>query len=119
MYSEFIKKAVKQDDRNVFEPYHGKITGVPKQLESFYSDSNPVDVEVSIQGAYVKFIPYKDLVTVQKEYDLDVDCFVFATCNGDPVYYKKDGIYSCVYGKTGIIEDKIASSITQYMELLD
>ena len=35
MFSEFVKKAIKQDDRNVFELYKGKITGVPKKIESF------------------------------------------------------------------------------------
>lgn len=115
----FVKKALSQDDRNFFEGYSKPVKGVPKEFEPFYKKYNPVDVEIKINRTSVKLIRYEELSNVAKEYDLSKDCFVFATCNGDPIYQKKTGIYSCVFGKNGIVEDKLADSLNQYFEMID
>ncbi len=115
----FVDKAIKQDDRNIFEKYRGKVSSVPKAFVDLYEDYNPVDVEVSINGSMVKLIPYEELDEIQKEYSLDKECFVFATCNGEPVYEKNKKIYTCVFSKKGIIEEEISDSFEDYCDLLD
>ena len=122
MYSieEFIQKAIKQDERNIFKSYEEKIKGVPDSFLKFYKDYNPKDVEVSIQGSMVKFVPYECLKNIQKEYPLNEDCFIFATNNGAPIYEKKNKkICSCVFSKNGIIEEEIVDSFLKYLELID
>ena len=52
-YTEFVKKAVLQNDRNVFSKYDGNLDCVPDSLKAFYKESNPVNAEIN----YIRFFP--------------------------------------------------------------
>ncbi len=116
-YDFFVKKAKEQDDRNVFSSLK-EVKGVPSDLIDFYELINPVDVEVSINEVDVLFFDYDNLVETQKMYRI-VDGFVFASCNGEPIYIKNGQIYTCVFGQKEIIEEKIANSFEDYLSMID
>ena len=66
----------------------------PEVLKEFYQQANPVDVEVTMDGNAVRFVPADELETIQSDYSMGKERFVFATCNGDPIYvYDKNDIY--------------------------
>lgn len=116
MFEDFVKKAMKQDSRNKFEVFNGDISFVPEVMRLFYKDNNPKDVEVKIDGSYVRFSPIEDILVLQQEYDLGKENFVFASTNGEPIYLKKEKVYTCLFGKEGIIEEKIADSLNDYLQ---
>ena len=103
-YSEFVKKAVLQDKRNVFSEYSGSLDFIPQELRGFYSLYNPDDVEVYINGAVVKFAAADDLEEWNREYGMD-EGFVFAESNGDPIFIYRGEVCTCSHGvKTSSIE---------------
>lgn len=116
---DFINLATKQDQRNLFSRYEGTIKGIPAELEPFYKNYNPIDVEVKINGNYVKFFPYDRINEMQNEYALNKNCFIFASCNGEPIYLKDGAVFTCVVGKTEIIEELLADTLDRYWELID
>lgn len=85
-YSNFVRCAIQEDDRNVFRE-NNDVSGLPESLTSFYGKYDPIDVEITFPdiGA-VKFFPVEELVDLQTDYQLPQGCFVFATCNGDPIF---------------------------------
>lgn len=93
-YSDFVRCAILEDSRNVFSENNG-IKGLPESLISFYSKINPTDVEVTFPdiGA-VRFYPTEKLADLQKDYQLPDGCFVFATCNGDPIFVLNGNVMS-------------------------
>ena len=119
MFSDFAKKALKQDSRNRFEHFDGDISFIPTVLQAFYENNNPVDVEVKINNAYVRFFSVEELQSLQQEYELGEECFVFASCNGEPIYLKQESVYTCLFGKTGIIEEKVSESFEEYLNKTD
>lgn len=118
MFSGFVKKAVEQDSRNVFKKCRGDVSFVPTVFRAFYKDFDPVDVEVKIDNSYYHFLPVKDLESLQKEYNLGDECFVFATCNGEPIYIREGKIYTCLFGKTRVIEHEIAESLEMFLGMI-
>ena len=116
---QFVRKAVEQDERNVFTNLKEEIHDIPKEIMDFYKKYNPVDVEVSINNSIVRFVPYDELKSVQNEYSLEGDRFIFATSNGEPIYLKESGIYTCLFSKKGIVEEKIIDSFEEYIGLID
>lgn len=114
MFSDFVKKAVIQDPRNRFEAYDGDLSFVPDSLHDFYKNNNPVDVEVKMDDNYVHFIPAGELENTQKLYALEKECFVFALCNDEPIYLKDNRVYTCLFGKKGIIEEKLSDNLMDY-----
>lgn len=116
-YDYFVEKAILQDKRNKFKK-SSKIKDVPKELVDFYLLNNPVDVEVSMKGRIVAFFDYKVLPKIQKEYNLE-DRFVFASCNGEPIYINDGKIFTCTFGKKGMKETKLADSFDSYLGLID
>ena len=119
MFSDFAKKALKQDSRNRFEHFDGDISFIPTVLQAFYENNNPVDVEVKINNAYVRFFPVEELQSLQQEYELGEECFVFASCNGEPVYLKGNKVYTCLFGKMGIAEEKLSDNLKDYFGKVD
>lgn len=116
---EFVDKAQKQDGRNVFASYSGDLSNVPQELKEFYRDYNPVDVEVSIKDAAVRFFPVTQLDDAQKEYELGNSCFVFASSNGDPIYMENGKIASGVFGKNGFFPETLANAFSEYLGFID
>lgn len=119
VYSNFVKLAQKQDTRNNFEPCDIDLTFVPLPLRSFYTTTNPVSVEIVLTDlSSVRFSPVGFLGQLQKEYEFKDTSFIFATQEGDPIYYKADGIYTCAHGSPSIKETKISDNFDDYIELL-
>lgn len=53
---EFVKRALAQDPRNVFEKTNIDITFIPKTLKDFYRYANPIDVEIYVEGNPIHFL---------------------------------------------------------------
>lgn len=119
VYDVFVKLAQKQDSRNNFQPYNKDVSFVPNPLRSFYTSNNPLDVEIRLcDSTSVRFCPIDYLRQLQKEYDAGESSFIFATQEGDPVYYTPDGIFSFTHGVSKQKETKICNSFDSYIELL-
>lgn len=116
MFSDFVKRAVKQDARNRFESYSQDLSFVPVSLRELYKNENPVDVEVKMDDNFVRFIPAEELENAQKLYSLDKKCFVFASCNDEPIYLKDNKVYTCLFGKKGIIEEILSDSLKEFLD---
>ncbi len=118
-YYNFIDLAQKQDSRNNFKPCDSDLSFVPLPLRSFYATTNPVNVEVILHDSTcVRFSPAKFLERLQKEYDFKDTSFIFATQEGDPIYYKSNGIFRCSHGVYSFKETQISNSFDSYIEML-
>ncbi len=85
-YTDFIRVAQAEDSRNFFGTCN-RVNNVPSDLVLFFKTSNPIDVEVNYPNiGSVKFYPIEELEDLQHDYELPNDNFVFATCNGDPIF---------------------------------
>lgn len=93
-FTYFVRKAISYDNRNAFSQYSGDLTGIPEQMKSFYKENNPVDVEVN----FIRFYAVEELSELQDEYSYLNAQFVFATCNGDPIFYHEGKIYTSPHG---------------------
>ena len=63
---DFVRSAIKQDKRNVFEKTK-LLSTCPEVLKEFYQQANPVDVEVTMDGNAVRFVPADELETIQSD----------------------------------------------------
>ena len=115
---DFVRKAIKQDKRNIFEKTK-PISSVPKALKEFYQQANPVDVEVTMDGSVVKFVPADELEMIQSEYSMGEERFVFATCNGDPIYVCNEKVYTCCHGTSKIKDELMAENFASFLDLID
>lgn len=113
-YLEFVQKAVLQDKRNLFSTYDGNLECVPEKLRDFYKNSNPVDVEIN----FVRFVPASELSSVQAEYAYLSAQFVFATCNGDPIFLHNDCVYTVPHGVKEPKWEFLSKDIATYLSLL-
>ena len=93
-FSKFVEKAILYDRRNTFSKYDGNLDELPDVLKEFYRESNPIDVEVN----NVRFYSVEDLSDLQAEYSYLNAQFVFATCNGDPIFLHDRFVYSAPHG---------------------
>ena len=116
-YTLFVQKAISQDKRNRFEKCTDKLSVVPKCMEQFYLEFNPVDVEVEINEATVRFVPIDQLAAIKEEYPQLKDQFIFATINGDPVFCDDGIIYVCAHGVKQAEWEKLANSFAEYLEM--
>lgn len=116
---EFVFKAKKQDKRNIFEKTTKDVSNIPNVLRVFYREANPVDVEISMDGNSVKFYPLDELLLLQDDYKLNNDCFIFATCNSDPIFLKEGIVYSCYHGAKGTEKEFVADSFETFLDLID
>ncbi|GHV51349.1 hypothetical protein FACS1894216_05230 [Synergistales bacterium] len=97
-FSRFVANVIGQDSRNRFEKYDGNLDIVPYEFKPFYREYNPVDVEVASEIGDVRFCPADDLAELQSEYAYLNAQFVFATTNGDPIFFHEGQIYTCPHG---------------------
>ncbi len=116
---DFVNKAMKQDKRNVFEKTTADENTLPGALKNFYRQANPVDVEITMGGNPVKFYPLCELISLQGDYRLGNDCFVFATCNSDPIFLQEKKVYSCYHGVKGAKKEFIANSFEDFLDLIE
>lgn len=98
VYRDFIKRAIAEDSRNRFTE-GANVSIVPAQMIAFYQECNPSDVEINYPNlGALCFCPIERLHTLQEEYDYSPDNFVFATCNGDPVFLKDGKVCISLHG---------------------
>lgn len=119
IYQNFINIAQLQDSRNIFEPCDSDLSFVPLPLRSFYQETNPVKVEIILDDlTSVCFCPVKYLLRLQDEYDFKYPAFIFATQEGDPIYYKPNGVFRCSHSDFSHKETNISDSFDSFIEML-
>jgi hypothetical protein len=116
IYKEFAIKAT-IDKRNLFAPYDGDLSCCPVGIRDFYKTFNPIKVEVKYGVAIVRFAPAEKLIELQDRYSyLNAD-FVFATCNGDPIFIKDNIVYICPHDDENPEFEKLADSFDKYLKI--
>ena len=95
MYKDFRASAIKFDKRNKFSEYSGDLCNFPNVTHGFYKFFDPIDVEVDYDGLAIRFCPAGKIAELQDEYAHIHAQFVFATCNGDPVFLNDKAVYTC------------------------
>lgn len=118
LIEDFVERAIEQDKRNIFKAADLNVL-VPDSIKEFYQRANPIDVEVTMDGNAVKFIPAAELRERQKEYLLGDEKFIFATCNGDPIYVYENKIYTCCHGAGRIEDELLAENFALFLDLID
>lgn len=113
-FSKFVEKAILYDKRNVFSQYDGDLSGIPDELKTFYKDNNPTDVEVN----GVRFFAAKDISDLQTEYSYLSAQFVFATCNGDPIFLYGGHVYTCPHGVRDVAWELLSDDMANYLDSL-
>ena len=115
-YIDFVTKITARSERNKFAPYSGNLDFVPNEMRAFYRNSNPVHVVIGYYGVNINLCPVEELQELQKEYEYLNVQFVFATCNGDPIFLNSDGVYTCAHGISEPQYEKKASSFDEYLK---
>ena len=113
-YLDFAKNAVLNDSRNVFAQYDGNLDFVPETLKGFYKHTNPIAVEMNC----VRFIPAEKLSGAQAEYSYLNVQLIFATCNGDPIFWQNGCIYTVPHGIKNPEWELLAKDIETYLSSL-
>lgn len=116
-YNFFREFAMNNDQRNVFtESVSEKISFLPEGLIEFYSTFNTEDVIVTFSDlTSIKFYSIDDIREIQKEYNLPVNGYVFATYESDPIWIQKGAVYIGVHGANNISEKKISDSMFEFI----
>lgn len=115
-FTDFMLWAMAYDHRNVFAECDN-VDVLPKYLQEFYKECNPIDVEVSLSGiGTVRFYSAEELDGLQKDYLLPADCFVFATCNSDPIFVRDGKVFSTVPER--FVPELLAENFLQFLELI-
>ena len=118
MFIDFVTAVKKQDKRNMFEPFSGDVSSLPEAIQEFYKNSNPVDVEIRLANyLQIRFYNVGNLAAIKEEYGLAESAFLFATCNGDPIYLQDGKVYTEAHGGFSKPE-MLANSFTEYLKLL-
>lgn len=118
MLNDFVAAVQKQDKRNVFKPFLGDTTSIPKEFREFYKTSNPVDVEIRLDNlSQIRFYSVECLPAIKDEYNLPESAFCFATSNGDPIYYLNGKIYTEAHGGDPKPE-LLMSSFNEYIQFI-
>lgn len=118
-FSTFSKKAVAQDKRNRFGKYTGQQGAIPDALLSFYREYDPLDVEVELAEACVRFIPAAELESISEEYPYLLEQFIFATSNGDPIFLNEGHVYTCPHGGGQSQWELLADDFVTYISGID
>ena len=113
-FSKFAEKVVLKDKRNIFSQYDGDLNKIPDDLKAFYRENNPTDVEVND----IRFFPVEKLSALQAEYSCLSAQFVFATCNGDPIFLHDGHVYTCPHGVKDMQWELLSADIASYFETL-
>lgn len=92
---EFINKAKKQDSRNSFKPFYGNVSNIPSCMKEFYTNTNPIDVEINTRKyGNIHFFPFQEIEDLKKEYSyMPKNTFIFASTNGDPIFIQNSQFY--------------------------
>jgi len=117
-HSFFTAHAIAQDKRNTFTEYKGNLSHIPDGIKSFYREFNPVDVEIDYNGIGVRFYKAEELSNLQEEYAYLNAQFVFATCNGDPIFVNDRKVYTCPHGISLPKWEMLAESFDEYLQIL-
>lgn len=115
-YISFMKELQLLDSRITFDIVKSDAVIENNRMPAFYHAVNPVNVEFEFNEGIVRLVPLDELEMAKKQYQYIDDGFVFATCNGSPIYEKDGKVYTCVCGKSKILEEEMAVSITALFE---
>ena len=96
-FQRFMEYAKAQDPGCKFTQLSSIPSFVPVALHPFYQSYNPTNVEIDFDEATVHFYPVDELEKLQAEYDMP-EGFVFATCNGDPIFLANGAVYTYPHG---------------------
>lgn len=115
---EFVKKAEKQDSRNVFEPFLRDVSFVPEGIRNFYVIANPVDVEIRTRKyGNVSFFPIEQVRYLNDEYSfMPKKTFIFASANGDPFFIEKSHYYLTY--ESCYMPELVADSFEEFLDIL-
>ena len=94
-YNNFVQKALEYDCRNQFGK-SSDVSNIPKDLREFYTQCNPIDVEVDYDDMPMQFVAKDDLESIQRVYNLPNNAYCFASINGDPVFLMDGKIYCSI-----------------------
>jgi hypothetical protein len=115
-YSKFIKSIESQDERNIINRTHRRISDIPSQLQEFFNQYDPVDVEIVMEDmSGIKLYSYSYLKELQREYNLGEEYFIFATKNSDPIALHKQKVVIALHGTKEIMIEELASSFEGYI----
>lgn len=117
-YPDFVSKIIEQDRRNIFVKYTGSLEYIPDEMKLFYQTFNPIDVDIDCNGVGIRLYPAEKLISLQTEYSYLHAQFVFATCNGDPIFMHEGKIYTCPHGVKQARWELLARNIIAYFDLL-
>ncbi len=113
-YIDFIRVAQAEDSRNLFGTCD-RVNNIPSNLVLFFKTSNPIDVEVNYPNiGSVKFYPIEELEDLQHDYELPDGNFVFATCNGDPIFTSNGKVLMTL--PEVFHPEKIADSFEEFLD---
>lgn len=115
---EFVKKVRKLDIKNLFSRYDGSLDIVPNEMKSFYANYNPSKVEIGNNGTSIYFIPAENLIKENRCYSSMNIGFVFATCDGDPIFYSGGMVYTCPHGVKSPEWELLAESVEEYFDII-
>ncbi len=110
-FSKFVEKAILYDERNTFSKYDGSLDGLPDVLKDLYRESNPTDVEFN----NIRFFPVEELGGLQAEYSYLNAQFIFATCNGDPIFLHNGCVYTVPHGVKEPKWELLSQNIETYL----
>lgn len=112
-YNDFVQKALAFDSRNQFGKSYD-VSNIPEDLREFYSQCNPVDVEVEYNDIPMQFVAKYDLESIQKDYKLPNNAYCFATINGDPIFLMDGKIYRSLADK--FMPELLANNFDTFIE---
>lgn len=119
-YSVFVQKALAKDGRNKFECYEGNLDAVPEVMRSFYRFCNPLDVELPHDGTSIRFFPVEELESLREEYSPQNGEFIFASCNGDPIWCHEGKVYTGLHGtkesQWELLEEKVEDFLASLVD---
>ena len=116
-YNDFVELVKRQDPRNIFKPCDLDLSFIPQQLRMFYALYNPIDVEIILgDSTSIRLCPVNFLKKLQYEHSIAQMAFVFATREGDAIYFMDNGIFTYAHGSTVDKHEKIADSFDCFIE---
>ena len=110
--------AVGRDPRNRFEKYDGNLDPVPDEFKTFYREHNPIDVELDSDYGDMRFYPAGSLPDLQAEYSYINANFIFATSNGDPIFFHEGQVYTCLHGVNEPRWELLADGVDEFFAML-
>lgn len=75
-------------------------------------------IEVLLDDVPIQFVPAKSLIATTQTYSYINASLVFATCNGDPIFWDKGKIYTCAHGVKNPNWEYISPSFDDFLTSL-